>query len=250
MQLVGDDDEGFAVRLHVAHDGEEPVRLLRGEHRGRLVQNQDIRPAVEHLDDLDRLLLRDGHIVYLLVGVDVEAVFIADLPDPSAGFGKVEPALEAEDDVLRRGEDIDELEVLVDHADAVRERVLRGSDRHRLAMDIDLPFVGKVDAGEHIHQRGLAAAVFTQQGQDLALVQLESHGVIRRDLAEPLGDVLHFDCARSAQGGHLFCAEGRGALRGFIEYDEKNGLPLGSPIRAERYILVSSRVMPSIWRSK
>ena len=59
------------LRMH----GEELVRLLRGEHGGRLVENEDVRAAVEHLDDLDGLLLRDGHVVDLLIGVDVEAVF-------------------------------------------------------------------------------------------------------------------------------------------------------------------------------
>ena len=163
VQLVGDDDEGFAVGLHVAHDGEELIRFLRGEDGGGLVQNEDIRPAVEHLDDLDRLLLRNGHIVDLLVGVDVKAVLVADLLDLPARLGDVELPLEAEDDILRRGEEIDELEVLVDHTDTELERILGGGDRYRFAMNVDLPLVGEVDTGEHVHQRRLAAAVFAQQ---------------------------------------------------------------------------------------
>ena len=81
MQLVRDDDEGFAVGLHVAHDLEQLVRLLRRENGGRLVEDQDVGAAIEHLDDLDGLLLRDGHVIDLLVGVDVKAVPVADLPD-------------------------------------------------------------------------------------------------------------------------------------------------------------------------
>ena len=65
VELVGDDDEGLSVRLHVAHDGEELVGLLRGQHGGGLVQNQDVGAAVEDLDDLHRLLLGDGHLVDL-----------------------------------------------------------------------------------------------------------------------------------------------------------------------------------------
>ena len=42
VELVGDDDQGLAVGLHVAHDGEQLVRLLRGQHGGGLVQNQNI----------------------------------------------------------------------------------------------------------------------------------------------------------------------------------------------------------------
>ena len=43
MELVGDDDEGLAVRLHVPHDLEQLVRLLRRQDGGRLVQDQNIR---------------------------------------------------------------------------------------------------------------------------------------------------------------------------------------------------------------
>ena len=71
-------------------------------------------------------------------------------------------------------------------------------------MNVDLPLVGEIDAGEHVHQRRLAAAVFAEQRQDLALVQLKVDGVVRHHFAEPLRDILHFNCACSSQGGHPF----------------------------------------------
>ena len=57
VQLVGDEDDGLAVGAHVAHDLEQAVRLLRGQNSGRLVEDQDLRPAEQDLDDLDGLLL-------------------------------------------------------------------------------------------------------------------------------------------------------------------------------------------------
>ena len=78
--------------LHVAHDLEELVGLLRGQNGGGLVEDQNIRAAIKHLDDLDGLLLRNGHVVNLLVGVDVEAVFVADLLDLLGGLGEVQLA--------------------------------------------------------------------------------------------------------------------------------------------------------------
>ena len=204
MELVGDDNEGFAVGLHVAHDGEQLIRLLRRQHGGGLIQNQDIRAAVQHLDDLHRLLLGDGHIVDLHVGIDVKAVLVADVLHLFAGTGQIQLALQTQNNVLRGGKQVHQLEVLMDHTDAEGEGILGRRDGHRLVVDVDLPLVGEVDAGEHIHQGRLAAAIFAQQGQDLTLVQLHVDRVVGDNFSEPLGDVLHFDRAFVFQGCHPF----------------------------------------------
>ena len=212
VELVGDDDQGLAVVLHVAHHGKQLVGLLGGQHGGGLVQDQDVGPAVQDLHDLHRLLLGHGHIIDLLIRVNVEAVPVADFPDLLPGLGQVQLAGHAQDDVFRGGKDIHQLEMLMDHADAQGKGVLGGGDGHRLAIDVDLPLVGEVDAGEHIHQSGLAAAVFTQQGQDLTLIELQRNVLVGRYLAEALGDILHFNCAYICQGSHpFFFPPGRGA---------------------------------------
>ena len=59
VELVGDDDHGFAVGFHVAHDIKEPVGFLRSEDGGGLVQNQNVCAPVEHFDDFHRLLFGD-----------------------------------------------------------------------------------------------------------------------------------------------------------------------------------------------
>ena len=65
VELVGDDDDGLAVSAHVAQDGEELFRSPGGKDGGGLIQNEDVRPPVEHLEDLHRLLLRHRHVVDL-----------------------------------------------------------------------------------------------------------------------------------------------------------------------------------------
>ena len=206
VQLVGNDDDGLAVGAHVAQHLEELVRLLRGQNSGRLVQNQDVGPAVENLDDLNGLLLRDGHVVDLLGRVDVESVPVADLLNPFVGRSHIEllPLVESKDDIFRGGEYVDQLVVLVDHADLVVECVLRAADRDRLSADQDLAVVGEVDACEHIHQRGLAAAVFAEQGQNLAVIDRQVDPVVGDNRAKTLGDVSQFNRANSFQGCHPF----------------------------------------------
>ena len=68
-------------------------------------------------------------------------------------------------DVFGGGEHIHQFEVLVDHADAQiaahrGERMVTA-----LSLHVDLALIGVVDAGDHVHQGRLAAAVFPQQGR-------------------------------------------------------------------------------------
>ena len=80
--------------------------------------------------------------------------------------------------------------MLVDHADAVAVGIARGADDDLLAVDEDLSLVGEIDAGEHIHQRGLAAAVFTQQGQNFTAAHAQGDILVGHDRAEGFGNVL------------------------------------------------------------
>ena len=117
-----------------------------------------------------------------------------------------------------------QLVVLVDHADAVGKGVLGRADGHRLAVGQNLSLVGEVNAGEHIHQRGLAAAVLSQQGEDLSPVDGQVNAIVGHHLAEAFGDVFEFDCMDSFQGCHPSCDETWvGALRDFPGKDGKEG---------------------------
>ena len=192
VQLVGDDDDRLAVGLHVADDAEQLLGLLRGQNCRRLVEDQDVRAAVQHLDDLQRLLLADAHLVDLLVEVKGELVLFADGAGLVVDLFQVEllAAAHRQGDILRRGEHVHELEVLVDHADAQVQRVAGGADGRRLVADIDLALVGEVDTGDHVHQGRLAAAIFAQQGQNLAAAHAQGNILVGHDGAKGLGDVL------------------------------------------------------------
>jgi len=194
VEFVGDYHHGLARVPHVAQHGKQLVRLLRGENGGGFVQNEDVRAPVQHLHYLHGLLLGHGHVVDLLVWVHLEAVGVADLPHPPCGGLYVQSArlLQPQNDILRGGEHVHQLEVLVYHADAQVEGVLGRTDGYRLVVDVDLALVRVVDAGEHVHKRGLAAAVFTQQRQNLALVNVQPALVVCRHRSEALGDVSHF----------------------------------------------------------
>ena len=67
-------NHALALAGKVAHDFHQLQNFLRGEGAGRLVENQNVRAAVEHLQDLHALLHADGNILDLRVRIDVQAV--------------------------------------------------------------------------------------------------------------------------------------------------------------------------------
>ena len=77
-----DEDNGLAVTREVSHQGKQPVSLLRGQDRGRLVEDQEVDPLEKHLQDLDALLLADAQGFYNGARADAEAVAVADLLYP------------------------------------------------------------------------------------------------------------------------------------------------------------------------
>ena len=74
VQLVADEDDRHALADERAQDLEELARLLRRQDGRRLVEDQDVRRAVERLQDLDPLLLADADVLHLRRGVDREVV--------------------------------------------------------------------------------------------------------------------------------------------------------------------------------
>ena len=115
-----------------AEHAKELVGLLRREHRGRLVEDQDLRAAVERLQDLHPLLHADRQMLHHGVERHGQAVVPGDALQLGAGAGESarQPpaALDAEHDVLQHGEVVHEHEVLVHHADARGDRVVRAVD--------------------------------------------------------------------------------------------------------------------------
>ena len=117
--------------------------------------------------------------------------------DASGRPSHVDPAARltdfiAEHDVFGDGKHGDQHEVLVHHADALGDGIVRIEHRTGLAVDENLAAIGLVEAVEHVHQRGLARAVFAQQGVNLALFQSQIDVVVGEHARESLGDAACF----------------------------------------------------------
>jgi hypothetical protein len=62
--------------LSCFEDLEQVIGLRRGQHAGRLVQDQDLGAAVERLEDLHPLLDADRQFLDDGIGIDLELVFL------------------------------------------------------------------------------------------------------------------------------------------------------------------------------
>ena len=76
VQLVRDeDDRGPVVAQPAQHLG-QLGGLLRGQDRGRLVEDEDARAAIQRAQDLHALLLADRDVGYARVGIDAQAMLL------------------------------------------------------------------------------------------------------------------------------------------------------------------------------
>ena len=79
--------------------------------------------------------------------------------------------------------------MLMDHADSQSKGIFRRGDRHLFSIDIDLPFIRKIDSRQHVHQCRLSASVLTENGKNLSFFDGQTYLVVRHDAAKPLRDV-------------------------------------------------------------
>ena len=212
LELVCDDDNALAVLDKIVHDGDELRDLLRGEGGGRLIQDQDVRAAVERFQNFHALLHADGDILNLRVGVDGQSVTLGDFHHVFARRGHVQldapGGLCAEDDVFRDGEGLYQHEVLMYHADAGVDSVAGIVHHDLFAVNKDVAGGRLEQTVELVHQRRFARAVFAEDRVDFAFVDGEVDAVIGCKIAETLDNVAHFNDGR-VHVHILFCQSDR-----------------------------------------
>ena len=197
-ELVGDEDDGGALRLEAAHDAHQLVDLLRRQHRRRLVEDQDLRVAGEGLDDLDPLLHTDRDVLDEGIRIDPQLVALRELAHlTTSGLAVEHPEAPGpfvtEHDVLGDGENRHQHEVLVDHADPCGERVPGTIELDLLPVEHDLALGRREQPVEHVHQGRLAGAVLPEETVDLARLDHQVDPVVGREAAEPLGQALDLE---------------------------------------------------------
>src|ERR1044072_2962695 len=136
-------------------------------------------------------------MLYRLLWINGELELFGELPDLCGGAFEIErdgaARLGAEDDVLRDGHRLDQHEVLVDHADAERDRVVRRLDVTHLAVDDDLAAVSRVEPVGDAHRRRFPRAILTDDGVDRPGLTDDVNVVVCEYVAEAFGYLSEFE---------------------------------------------------------
>ncbi len=184
LEVVADHQHAEPT-LAEALDQVDHLRRLRDAQRRRgLIEENDLRLPEQRAGDRHRLALPARQASHL--GADAaergHGELVEKLTCVLLHLGLVErrerdatvarhllPEVEVRDyvEVVAKGK------VLEDGRDPELAGRIGIGDLHRLALEVGLPGVGRLDAVDRLHQRGLACPVVAHQGDDLAGVDLE-----------------------------------------------------------------------------
>ena len=177
--------------LERADDLKEMRDFLFGQRGSRLVHDQDVGVVRHRLGDFDHLPIGDAEVAHFGLGIDADVEPIEQFPRAPPHLvvpheAQAVERLAANPDVFRHRHVIHQVEFLMDHRDAVLQRVERRSQTDFLALESEGAGVRLVDAGDDLHQRRFARAVLAHQRVDVAALEAERDVVERQHAGKGL----------------------------------------------------------------
>ncbi len=232
VELVRDKHHAVARRRVLALEKvKEFVGLAGGEHRRRLVENQDACAPVEGFENLDFLLHPDGQILDAGVGVQAKVKLLDQfghpLSCPRVVDGPAFGGFAAQNHVLGDGQRLDQHEVLKDHPDAELDGVGGVVQFDDLPVDHDLAGGGRLSAVDDLDQGGFARAVLAAQRVDAAPLDFHRDAVVGQHQRKAFGDLAQFERVLGAVGGrrgHAGRAAGHGGSLAPGRRSQQSGL--------------------------
>ena len=178
VELVADEDDAVALGREPPQDGEDLLGLLRREHGGRLVEDEDPRLAVERLEDLDPLLPADRQVSTLASGSiskpngcpSSTIRRCASLRSRKTGLAIVSSPRRMFSATVSTGTSMKCWWTMLMPRSMASDgpRIV-----DRLAVEQDLALVRHREPVEDVHQGRLAGAVLAEQRVDLAGAEVE-----------------------------------------------------------------------------
>ena len=187
--MVLDQEHGqLPVVADLLDEAAEIRDLLVVEPSGRLVEQQQLGLRDERAGELDALQRPEGE------RRATGRCAIAAQPDvvdhlERLGVDVAAARVGADEHVVQHGHRLEELDVLEGARDPAPHDPVHGRLQQRLAVELDLALVGRVEPRDHVERRRLAGAVRPDQADDLAVQDVEGDPVEGDDPAEPASDI-------------------------------------------------------------
>jgi hypothetical protein len=132
----------------------------------------------------------------VLVWIVCEFEFFGELPDLRRRTLEVQrqcsSGLSAKHDVLGDGHSLNQHEVLMDHPDAKRDRIMRRLDISHLSIDDELTAVGRVETVGDTHRRRLPRPILADYGVNSPRLYDNIDMVVREYITEAFCDLSEF----------------------------------------------------------
>ncbi len=195
LQEMADVHDGDAGRRQATDHPEQVLRVHPREAAGGLVHDEDLRLRQQRPGDLHQLLARHRQRTHGGPRRDVVGPKLREgLPGAGGSFPPVDPTPSmrrgSEEDVLLHGEVRGEVQFLVDHRHPGPPGVQGVRGLEALPVEFDPPGVGRMRAGQHLHQGAFPGSILANQGVHLAGLQHEVNAPKRLGGAEGLANPL------------------------------------------------------------
>ena len=193
-QAMRDVENRDAALSQIVEHAEEMIRFGRGERGRRLVEHQHAAFERERAGHLHELAVRGRQMFHPGVRRQREVETSEQVAGPHAHLTLEQHApapgeLAPREDVPRHCQVGERQQLLIDHPDAVRERVPRSRERELHILPANLAGIRRHDPREDLEQRGLARAVLSDEGVRLAGPNREADAPERAHGAKRLVDV-------------------------------------------------------------
>ena len=169
-----DKNEGFALLFQPAEDTEQVVDFIVGEGCGRLIQNQKLGVCIKGTANFKKLLFTGLQLRDHGGGIHIHTEVFKQLPGPLELLFLVNQAelrfdFAAEKNIVRDGQIVDDIQLLVDECDAGRLHLLDCGAGILFSKEGDGAFIRRYDACQDVHQGAFSCSVFSEKCMDFAL---------------------------------------------------------------------------------
>ena len=191
LQLVRDIQDRCPLRRQLAQGLEQNLHLLRRQHAGRLIHDQQLGVLQKTANDLHPLTLPGRQIAHHAGRVQRQAVIFRHRLDPRRQRLHRRRVFHAKGNVLGDTQRLKETEMLKHHRDTRGPRHTRGGRGIGAPLPRHLAAVGLHQTIDHLDHGRFARAVFPQKAMHLTFANGKADVRIGHHAGIGFGDALH-----------------------------------------------------------